>query len=240
MKVICGLGNPGPEYEATRHNVGWWVLEALRRAWGFPPFETKGIARFTDGERVALAAPAAPEPPDASERPVAAGAPAAPAAAEPPVASEPPVATDAPQAPGASAAPGEAIVLVEPLTYMNRSGTALAPLARLAGFDVARDLLVIVDDVNLAVGRTRLRPAGSAGGHNGLASVEAALGTRDYARLRVGVGGKPPGESLSDWVLAPMPPEDEETVLGLLPALVTCVEAWLDQGAEAAMQRCNR
>ncbi len=190
MKVICGLGNPGPEYEATRHNVGWWVVEALRRAWAFPAFQARGVARFSDGE-----------PPGR---------------------------------------PGEPVVLVEPLTYMNRSGTAVAPLARLSGFEVGRDLLVVVDDVNLAVGRTRLRPAGSAGGHNGLASVEAALGTRAYARLRVGVGGKPPGESLSDWVLSPLPAEDEDTVLGLLPELVTCVEAWLDQGAEAAMQRCNR
>ena len=190
MKVICGLGNPGPEYEATRHNVGWWVVEALRRAWDFPAFRARGIARFSDGRR---------------------------------------------------AGPGdEPIVLVEPLTYMNRSGTALAPLARLEGFEVARDLLVVVDDVNLAVGRTRLRPAGSAGGHNGLASVEVALATRVYARLRVGVGAKPPGESLSDWVLSPMPPEDEEAVLDLLPGLVVCVETWLDQGAETAMHRCNR
>ncbi len=190
MKVICGLGNPGPEYEATRHTVGWWVVEALQRAWRFPAFQAKGIARFSDGAR----------------------------------------------AEGA----GEPIVLVEPLTYMNRSGMALAPLAQIEGFELARDLLVVVDDVNLAVGRTRLRPGGSAGGHNGLASVEAALGTREYPRLRVGVGAKPPGESLSDWVLSRMPPEDEETVLGLLPELVACVETWLDQGAEAAMQRCNR
>lgn len=187
MKVICGLGNPGPEYEATRHNVGWWVVEALRRAWSFPAFQVRGIARFSDGER-----------------------------------------TD------------QRVVLVEPLTYMNRSGAAVAPLPGLGGFDVGRDLLVVVDDVNLEIGRTRLRPAGSAGGHNGLASVEASLGTQVYARLRIGVGAQQPGESLSDWVLSPMPPDDEERVRGLLPELVTCVESWLDQGAEVAMQRCNR
>ncbi len=187
MKVIVGLGNPGAEYDATRHNVGWWVLEAVHRAWAFPAFRDHGPARFSDGERA-----------------------------------------------------GEPVLLVQPLTYMNRSGSVVAPLARLEGFDLAADLLVLVDDVNLAVGRVRLRPAGSAGGHNGLRSVEAALGTREYARLRVGVGAKPPGEDLADWVLSPMPPEDEETIVGLLPHLVTCVEQWLERGAVAAMQDCNR
>ena len=187
MKVVVGLGNPGAEYEATRHNVGWWAAEAVRRAWGFPPFHDGGLARFSQGERA-----------------------------------------------------GDVVVLVEPLSYMNRSGSAVAPLARLEGFDLARDLLVLVDDVNLDVGRVRLRPDGSAGGHNGLRSIEAALGTRAYARLRIGVGAKPPGGSLADWVLSTLPPEEEEVVVGLLPYLVGCVDAWLERGARAAMQFCNR
>ncbi len=187
MKVVCGLGNPGAEYGATRHNVGWWVVEAVRRAWEFPSFEEHGPARFSDGERA-----------------------------------------------------GEAVLRVEPLIYMNRSGQVLAPLLRLEGFDVARDLLVLVDDVNLDVGRVRLRPGGSAGGHNGLKSVEAALGTRAYARLRVGVGARPQGTSLVDWVLSAMDGEDEAAVLGLLPHLVGCVGAWLERGAVGAMQECNR
>ncbi len=187
MKVIAGLGNPGPEYAGTRHNVGWWVVEAVRRAWGFPAFRARGAARFSQGERA-----------------------------------------------------GDVVVLVEPLTYMNHSGLAVAPLARLEGFAVAADLLVVVDDVNLDVGRTRLRPRGSAGGHNGLKSVEAALGSRDYARLRIGVGAAPADETLSDWVLAPPAPGEEEAILALLPGVVTCIESWIDSGAEAAMQRCNR
>ncbi len=187
MKVIIGLGNPGPEYAGTRHNVGWWAVEAVRRAWSFPAFRDRGLARFSQGERG-----------------------------------------------------GDVVVLVEPLLYMNRSGLAVAPLAQLEGFDVTRDLLVVVDDVNLDVGRVRLRPSGSTGGHNGLRSVEGALGTRDYARLRIGVGAKPPGADMAAWVLSPPPPEDEEVVVGLLPHVVGCVEAWLARGAEAAMQCCNR
>jgi PTH1 family peptidyl-tRNA hydrolase len=186
VKVVCGLGNPGPEYHATRHNVGWWALERLRRAWGFPELRARGAARFSDGERA-----------------------------------------------------GDVVVLVQPLTYMNRSGGVLGPLTRLEGFEVGRDLLVLVDDVNLEVGRLRLRGSGSAGGHNGLRSVEAALGTREYARLRIGVGARPAGTSLSDWVLSPMPPAEEEAVLARLPDAVSCVEAWLEQDVEAAMQRCN-
>ena len=186
MKVICGLGNPGPEYEATRHNVGWWAVETARHAWGFPSFQSRGAARFSDGVRG-----------------------------------------------------DERIVLVQPLTYVNRSGMVVAPLLHLE-FDVARDLLVVVDDVNLEVGRTRLRANGSAGGHNGLKSVEAALGSRDYARLRIGVGAAPPEATLSDWVLSPPGPEDEETILALLPGVVTCIESWINDGAEAAMQHCNR
>lgn len=132
------------------------------------------------------------------------------------------------------------VLLLKPLTYMNRSGAALAPLANEPDLDIARDLMVVVDDAALDVGRVRLRPSGSAGGHNGLKSVEAALGTREYPRLRIGVGSAPPGSDLVDWVLSPMPVEDEEEVLGLFPDLVEAVGVWMDEGIEAAMSRYNR
>jgi PTH1 family peptidyl-tRNA hydrolase len=135
---------------------------------------------------------------------------------------------------------GETVRLTKPATYMNRSGAALAPLRGLDEFEVVRDLLVVVDDATLDVGRVRFRPGGGAGGHNGLRSVEAALGTREYARLRIGVGIAPSGGDLSEWVLSSMPPDDEEVVLRLLPELTEAVDLWITEGVEAAMNRFNR
>lgn len=187
MKVICGLGNPGPEYERTRHNVGWWLLDRLAAEWRLGLFRREKVAQVAAGH-----------------------------------------------------VGGEAVRLLKPLTYMNRSGAALAPLSGVADFDVARDLLVVVDDAALGVGRVRFRPQGSAGGHNGLKSVEAALGTRAYGRLRIGVGSPPPAVDLADWVLSPMPLEDEERIIALLPELVAGVRVWLEEGVEAARRRFNR
>src|SRR5690606_7744390 len=129
---------------------------------------------------------------------------------------------------------------LKPWTFMNRSGLAMADLGTAQGFDVGRDLLVVVDDVALDVGRIRFRPGGSAGGHNGLKSIEAALGTRDYPRLRIGVGKPPPGHDLAAWVLSPLPPEEEQRILDLLPLLTEAVEVWAHDGIEAAMSRFNR
>jgi PTH1 family peptidyl-tRNA hydrolase len=123
---------------------------------------------------------------------------------------------------------------------MNRSGAALAPLQGDASLNFERDLLVVVDDAALDVGRVRIRSSGSAGGHNGLKSVEGALGTRDYARLRVGVGTVPPGEEMADWVLERMPREDEEVLVELLPTLVDAVRVWVEEGVVAAANRFNR
>jgi len=187
MKVVCGLGNPGEEYAATRHNVGWWVLDAARRAWNFPAWQKEGRARLSTGRRGA-----------------------------------------------------HDVRLVRPFTYMNRSGSALAHLRDDDTFDLARDLLVILDDAALDVGRVRMRAGGSSGGHNGLRSIEAVLGTQEYARLRIGVGTPPPDVDLADWVLSTFDGEEEERVRALLPDLVTAVDLWVEQGTEAAANRFNR
>ena len=124
---------------------------------------------------------------------------------------------------------------------MNRSGAALAPLLALPGFDPARDLLILVDDVALPIGRYRLRGAGSAGGHNGLKSVEGTLRRQDYARLRIGVGPVPAGlEDLSDYVLAPFPGEERRALDELLDPMADAVECWVEQGIERAMATYNR
>ncbi|GMV04784.1 MAG: peptidyl-tRNA hydrolase [Gemmatimonadota bacterium] len=187
MKVVVGLGNPGPEYDATRHNVGWWVVDRLAYDWDFGAFRRDGRALMVDGT-----------------------------------------------------VGGSDIRLVKPTTYMNRSGQALRFLYDLEEFDPAQDLLVVVDDAALEVGRVRFRPRGSPGGHNGLKSVSGALRSDEYPRLRIGVGRKPEGLDLADWVLSPMPEEDEDVVVGLLPELTRAVEAWIGEGTEAAMSRHNR
>jgi peptidyl-tRNA hydrolase, PTH1 family len=186
VKVIVGIGNPGGEYEDTRHNVGWWVVDRLRQAWGFGPFKRERNARVSTGKV------------------------------------------------------GEHTVqLIKPTTYVNRSGSALGPLRTLEDFDVARDLLVVVDDVALDVGRFRVRASGSAGGHNGLKSIQTVLGTQDYARMRIGVGAPPSGADLADWVLSAFPADAEQLVVDLLADVTDATKAWVEQGAEAAM-RFNR
>ena len=187
MKVVIGLGNPGPEQDTTRHNVGWWVADRLAYDWGFDLFKREGQAFVTEGT--------------VGETPVR---------------------------------------LMKPTTYMNRSGLSLRPFRTLESFDASEDLLIVVDDAALHVGRVRFRPEGGAGGHKGLESISGALQSNEYARLRIGVGLKPDGADLSDWVLSDMPEGDEDIVVALLPELTKAVELWINDGSEAAMNRFNR
>jgi PTH1 family peptidyl-tRNA hydrolase len=131
--------------------------------------------------------------------------------------------------------------ILKPQTYMNRSGAALAPLRATPEFDPSRHLLILVDEVALPLGRFRLRGAGSAGGHNGLKSVEAALQRQDYARLRIGVGPAPAGlEDHADFVLDGFTPEEREVMEQLLEPMSEAVECWLENGIEKAMNQFNR
>jgi len=124
---------------------------------------------------------------------------------------------------------------------MNRSGASLAPLRSFPGFDPSRDLLVLVDDVALPAGRFRLRGAGSAGGHNGLKSIEGALLRQDYARLRIGVGPySPDAGDLAEFVLSPFESEEWTLLQDLLDPMAEAVECWLADGIELAMTRYNR
>jgi len=175
LRAVVGLGNPGPEYAATRHNAGFWLAEALVAHWGFPPFRRGERARFTEGE-----------------------------------------------------VDGVPVRILKPTTYMNSSGAALASLRADPAFNPASDLLILVDDFQISSGTFRLRGEGSSGGHNGLKSIEAALQSQAYARLRIGVGPLP--EGMSDWseyVLAPFDPEQLEQLETLQPELIAAVEQWL-------------
>jgi peptidyl-tRNA hydrolase, PTH1 family len=133
--------------------------------------------------------------------------------------------------------------LVKPQTYMNLSGGILRPYLRRETWEAARDLLIIVDEVALPVGRFRLRARGSAGGHNGLKSIEAAVGSQEYARLRIGVGPAPDRQrrrDLADYVLDKMGKSERKDVEALFPDLVGLSETWIRDGVELAMNRFNR
>lgn len=136
---------------------------------------------------------------------------------------------------------GGPVAVVKPQTYMNRSGQALAPYLVDPVFDPARDLLILVDDHALPLGAFRLRAQGSAGGHNGLKSVQGALGTTVYARLRIGIGPVPAdAEDSADWLLAPFAAEERRRLDARLPAMVDAVEHWRAEGIEAAMNQYNQ
>ncbi len=133
--------------------------------------------------------------------------------------------------------------LVEPQTFMNLSGAALRPYLRRPTWNPATDLLVVVDDVALPLGTFRLRAAGSSGGHNGLRSLEATLGTREYARLRIGIRPVDPERQVShlaDFVLGPLGKGERAVLAELLPTLTTAIEAWVRDGILPAMNAFNR
>jgi PTH1 family peptidyl-tRNA hydrolase len=183
-----GLGNPGPEYEDTRHNAGFRLADRLATRWQLPPFRRGDRARETQGSWQTTL-----------------------------------------------------VRILKPQTYMNRSGAAIAPLRALPEFDPSQHLLILVDDVALPVGKFRLRGAGSAGGHNGLKSIEGVLQRQDYARLRIGVGPAPPDlDDLADFVLDEFSKEERDVLADLLDPMSEAVESWLENGIEQAMNRFNR
>lgn len=135
---------------------------------------------------------------------------------------------------------GKRVRLVKPQTYMNLSGNALVRYARRPFWSAAQDLMVISDEVQLPIGRYRFRAKGSAGGHNGLKSVEGQLGTQEYARLRIGVG--PSDEErkvavLRDYVLGNFGKGETAEVRELLPVFVEALELWVAEGVLAVMNQ---
>jgi PTH1 family peptidyl-tRNA hydrolase len=135
----------------------------------------------------------------------------------------------------------ESVRLVKPQTYMNLSGAVLRPYLRRAGWSPLRDLMIVVDEVALPLGSYRFRAGGSAGGHNGLKSIEAALGHQEYARLRVGIA--PPSDrdrgDLSDYVLSEFGKSDASVVRELMPTFVDAIEMWMKDGIAPVMNRFN-
>jgi PTH1 family peptidyl-tRNA hydrolase len=130
-------------------------------------------------------------------------------------------------------------IFAKPLTFMNLSGTAVVPLLQFYKIEIA-DLLVIVDEVQLETGRIRVRPSGSAGGHNGLKSIIGSLGTDAFPRLRIGVGRGDARRDLADHVLAKFDGEEREVIAEAIARAADASEAFISDGVDVAMSRFNR
>ena len=184
--LIVGLGNPGGQYDNTRHNVGFAVADELARRGGFSIQRVKFKA-LTAAAQVG----------------------------------------------------GQGVLVMKPTTYMNLSGEAVGDAARFYKLSPDR-VLVISDDVDLPLGKLRLRAGGSAGGHNGLKSVIQHLGCDQFPRLKVGVGGKPhPDYDLADWVLGKLQVEDKKLMDETVKRAADAVECLLKDGPQKAMSRFN-
>ena len=179
--LIVGLGNPGEEYEKTRHNIGARAAKEIARKFGFE-FRRKILlkARAARGR--------------ISENEV---------------------------------------VLLLPGTYMNLCGPCIVRAMKKYGVALDR-LLILVDDIALPFGQLRLRTHGGTGGHNGLKSLQEALGTDQYARLRIGVGDRKEGD-LASHVLSDFPLEEEKLVPKVLEQAAEVIELWLKEGLNRAM-----
>ena len=186
-KAIIGLGNPGPGYATTRHNVGFRVLGRVATALG---------ASFGQGDRIVERAEV-------------------------------------------HLGDGSALLLARPLNYMNRSGEVVAALARERGLG-AGDILVVHDELDLPLGRLKLKQGGGTAGHRGLESIREHLGDPGFCRLRVGIGRPPEGVPVADFVLSPFAVDEEATVERVLDRAVVAARAWLEEDLAASMGRINR
>lgn len=133
---------------------------------------------------------------------------------------------------------GEDAMLVKPLSYMNRSGGPVQFFLKKVG-NPCDDMIVVYDDLDLDVGRLRVRPRGTAGGHNGMKSIIDAIGTDDFVRIRVGIGGSEPSGDRVSYVLAPFSSEERRSLDGALDRAIDAIGCVLDDGVEAAMNQFN-
>jgi PTH1 family peptidyl-tRNA hydrolase len=133
---------------------------------------------------------------------------------------------------------GEVCSLMMPLTYMNNSGIAVK--AWMDKKDLTpKDILIVCDDLDLSFGQMRLRPSGTAGGHNGIKSVIEHVGTKDFARLRLGIGSAHPSQDTADYVLSNFTSGEKKLLPDYIKEAVTCVTSWVTKGTEATMNQFN-
>ncbi len=186
MKIIAGLGNPGPEYAKTRHNIGWMVVDA---------FAAKFRLRIDKHEKDAMT--------------------------------------------GTGRVAGGSVLVAKPLTYMNLSGDAVRLLVN-AYSESLDDLMIVYDDIDLPLGKLRIKPNGGPGTHNGMRSIVAALGTEKFARLRVGIGGVDSSGRLRDYVLGEIAADEMPVVTRAIERSVDALLLFVRGDLKRAMNEFNR
>lgn len=184
IRLIAGLGNPGPEYAATRHNIGFMVVDQLAAQFGSTWEKSVPQARAD-----------------------------------------------------ALSAKCGAVLLVKPLSFMNRSGYPLLSVTQFYKIE-PQELLIVLDDFALPLGRLRLRARGGSGGHNGLDSIISQFGTEDIPRLRIGIGAAPREDSI-DYVLSRFFDEEKRIVRSTIDRAVEALKCAIDKGLVSAMNRFN-
>jgi len=187
MYIIVGLGNPGRDYENTRHNIGFDVVDKLAEQENIGIMEKKHKAII-----------------------------------------------------GKGVIAGEKCILAKPQTFMNLSGESVRALLDYYKVDETADLIVISDDISLDVGQIRIRKKGSAGGHNGLKNIIAHLGHDTFMRVKMGVGEKPKGWDLADYVLAHFSPQEREAMEEAVERAADAIRMMIAEDADAAMNEFNR
>lgn len=185
-RLIVGIGNPGPEYAQTRHNVGFRVVNLLAKQLGVKREEAKFKGIFAVARLEGLT-----------------------------------------------------IGLLKPLTYVNLSGQSVRDAVKRLNL-ATEQILVVLDDAQLPLGKLRLRAKGSSGGHKGLQSIIEALQTENIPRLRIGIGSPPEGVDMATFVLSPFEPEEENIVAETIEISAEAAKVWAREGIETAMQRFNR
>ena len=185
MFLVAGLGNPGKEYQGTRHNVGFMAADEIYRRFTFGEFRSKFQAFIADGEIA-----------------------------------------------------GEKVLLLKPQTFMNASGDCIQPLCRHYKVDTTSQLIVISDDISMDAGRLRTRKSGSAGGHNGLKSIIARLGSEEFTRIKIGVGDRTHGD-LVDHVLGRPKGGELDRIREIQKRAADCAVMIITDGADAAINKYN-
>jgi PTH1 family peptidyl-tRNA hydrolase len=185
MYIVVGLGNPGKQYDKTRHNVGFDVIDILAKEYGISVTKIKHKALIGEG-RIG----------------------------------------------------SEKVLLVKPQTYMNLSGETLIDIYKYYKVDLS-NIIVIYDDIDLAVGKLRIRKQGSGGTHNGMRSITKCLGSTDFPRVRVGVSKPMPGQDLADFVLSRFRKEEAIDLENGLEKAYRAVDCIIRENIDMSMNKYN-
>ena len=184
--LIVGLGNPGKEYEKTRHNAGWRAVDLIAEKLGCKIDKAKFQGLYTQTKYA-----------------------------------------------------GGKLFLLKPLTYMNLSGRSVLQLSAYFHIPPQR-IIILFDDISLEPGRLRIRSDGSAGGHNGIKSIIAEIGSQDFPRVKIGVGAKPnAAQDLADWVLSAFSASEEKALGSALDRAADAALCIIDKGVPEAANRFN-